>query len=93
MDGDLSNFKRRVLPLESAKGGASVDRIDNIISMATKLITDILTFIVEAPESEWPTPRPDLKGGQNSNKTTCPWLVPTFCNQAKPTVETKTKPT
>ena len=85
---------RRVLPLDSVKGGASVDRIDNIISIATKLITDIITRIVEAPESEWPTPRPDLKGRQHSNKSTCPWLVPTFCNQAtKPTVETKTRPT
>jgi len=89
MDGDLSNFKRRVLPLDSAKGGASVDRIDNVICIATKLITDLLTRIVEAPESEWPTPRPDLKGRQHSNKSTCPWLVPTFCNQAtKPTVAT-----
>jgi len=90
MDGDLSNFKRRVLPLDSAKGGASVDRIDNVICIATKLITDLITRIVEAPESEWPTPRPDLKGRQHSNKSTCPWLVPTFCNQAtKPTVATK----
>ena len=85
---------RRVLPLDSVKGGASVDRIDNIIYIATKLITNIITRIVEAPESEWPTPRPELKGRQHSNETTCPWLVPTFCNQAtKPTVETKTRPT
>ena len=81
---------RRVLPLDSVKGGASVDRIDNIIYIATKLIANIITRIVEAPESEWPTPRPDLKGRQHSNKSTCPWLVPTFCNQAtKPTVATK----
>ena len=80
--------------MDSAKGGTSVDRIDNVICIATKLITDIITRIVEAPESEWPTPRPDLKGRQHSNKSTCPWLVPTFCNQAtKPTVETKTRPT
>ena len=69
--------------MDSAKGGASVDRIDNIISIATNLITDIITRIVEAPEFEWPTPRPELKGRQHSNETTCPWLVPTFCNQSK----------
>jgi len=83
IDSDLSNFKRRVLPLASTKGGASVDQLDNNISIATNLITDIITRIVEAPESEWPTPRPDLKGRQHSNKTACPWLVPTFCNQRK----------
>ena len=93
MDGELSNFKRRVLPLDSAKGCVSVDRIDNIISITTKLPTDIIIRIVQAPESDWPTPHPEMKGRQHSNKSTCPLLVPTFGNKAKTTVETKTKPT
>ncbi len=92
MDGVLSNFKKRVLPLDNhAKGSASIDRIDNIISIATKMITDMITRIVQAPQSEWPTPKPELKGRQHSNKKTCPWMVPTLCN-TKPIVEKK-KPT
>ena len=61
-DGALSNVKRRVLPLDSANGCASVDRIDNIISIATKLLTDIIIRIVQAPQSDWPTPHPEMKG-------------------------------
>ena len=75
MDEALSNFKRRVLPLDSAKGCAPVDRIDKIISIATKLLTDIIIRIVQAPQSDWPTQDPEMKGRQHSNKSTCPWLV------------------
>ena len=93
MDGELSNFKKRVLPCDIAKGCASVDRIDNIISIATKLLTEIIIRIVQAPQSDWPTPHPEMKGRQHSDKSTCPWIVPTFGNKAKSTDATKTKPT
>ena len=55
-------------------------------------VTDIIICVVEALQSDWPTPRPDLKGRQHSNKKTCPWIVPAFYN-TKLIVEKKTKQT